>query len=263
MPTIHHLDAGTLRPTVGRDLIGADELVSHVIVLELDDRLVLVDAGIGLTDMAAPDVRLGADFVTGSGPVLEPERTVVRQLEQRGLDPAAVTDVLLTHPDLDHAGGLADVPHARVHAHPEAVAAVRDPVEPRDRERVHLAQWEHEVRWAPAPIARQPWYGFDAWTLDGLDDEVAVMIDLPGHATGHVGYAIRTDDGWLLHAGDAFFHRASLTGADVPPGLAIFEETVEQDAAARLDTVARLAALPPEVTVVCSHDPVQLAGQRV
>jgi glyoxylase-like metal-dependent hydrolase (beta-lactamase superfamily II) len=262
MPTIHHLDAGTLRPPFGRDLIGADELVSHVLVIEHDGRLVLVDAGIGLADMAAPDERLGADFVTGSGPVLAPERTVVRQLAERGLDPRAITDVCLTHPDLDHAGGLADLPHARVHAHPAAVAAVRHPVGERDRDRIHRAQWDHEVRWAPDPVDRDPWFGLTAWSLDGLGDDV-VMVDLPGHATGHVGYAVRTDDGgWLLHAGDAFFHRASLTGGAVPPGLAIFEETVEEDPTARRETVARLAALPAEVTVICSHDPEQLAAQR-
>jgi glyoxylase-like metal-dependent hydrolase (beta-lactamase superfamily II) len=263
MPTIHHLDAGTLRPPFGRELIGADELVSHVLVIERDDRLVLVDAGIGLADMAAADERLGADFLGGSGPVLDPERTVVRQLERLGFGPRAVSDVCLTHPDLDHAGGLADLPHARVHAHPAAVAAVRHPTSERDRDRVHPAQWDHEVRWAPVPVDRQPWFGLTAWSLDGLGDDL-VMVDLPGHATGHVGYAVRTDgDRWLLHAGDAFFHRASLTGEAVPPGLAIFEETVEQDATARRATVARLGALPPEVTVICSHDPVQLAAHLV
>ncbi|HEX7135115.1 MAG TPA: hypothetical protein VF228_21255, partial [Iamia sp.] len=79
---------------------------------------------------------------------------------------------------------------------------------------------------------------------------------------GHVGYAVRTDDGWLLHAGDAFFHRATVEGGEVPPGLELFEAMVEEDREQRLTTVAALRALPPEVTVVCSHDPVQLAAQR-
>lgn len=261
MTTLHHLDAGTMRPAAGRELIGADELVSHVVVLELADRLVLVDAGVGLADMAAPVARLGTPFLEQSLPVLDPGRTVVRQLAGLGLDPAAVTDVLLTHPDLDHAGGLADLPWARVHAHPDAVAAVRHPSGERDRDRVHPRQWDHEVRWAPDPTPCDPWLGFPAWSLDGLGD-VAVMVDLPGHATGHVGYAIRTGAGWLLHAGDAFFHRATIAGGDVPPGLQIFEAMVEEDREARLATIAALRSLPPEVTVVCSHDPEQLAAQR-
>lgn len=263
MSTLHHLDAGTLRPAGGADLVGADELPSHVVVIEHDDgRLVLVDAGIGLADMAAPTERLGADFCALSSPVLAPDRAVVRQIAALGLDPRRVTDVLLTHPDLDHAGGLADVPHARVHAHPDAVAAVADPRTERDRERVHRAQRAHEVRWAPAPTPREPWHGLTAWTPDGFAADDVVMVALPGHATGHVGYAVRADTGWLLHAGDAFFHRASLDGGVVPPGLDAFETMVEEDREARLRTVAALAALPTEVTVVCSHDPVLLAAQR-
>jgi glyoxylase-like metal-dependent hydrolase (beta-lactamase superfamily II) len=262
MPTIHHLDAGTLRPPGGADLVGADELVSHVLVLELGARLVLVDAGVGLADMAAPAERLGDQFLELSAPVLEPERTVVRQLAARGLDAEAVTDVLLTHPDLDHAGGLADLPWARVHAHPAAVAAIRHPIGDRDRDRIHTAQWSHDVRWAPEPTPRPRWHGLEAWSLDAVGDDVAVMVGLPGHATGHVGYAVRTDDGWLLHAGDAFFHRATVEGGEVPPGLELFEAMVEEDREQRLTTVAALRALPPEVTVVCSHDPVQLAAQR-
>lgn len=261
MPTFHHLDAGTLRPAGGADLVGAAELPSHVLVVEHDDgHLTLVDAGIGLADMAAPDARLGADFCALSSPVLEPDRAVVRQLVALGLDPARVTDVLLTHPDLDHAGGLADLPHARVHAHPDAVAAVADPRTERDRERVHPAQWSHAVRWAPPPAPGEPWHGLTAWTPDGFAPDEVVMVDLPGHATGHVGYAVRGSAGWVLHAGDAFFHRSSLSGEAVPPGLDAFETMVEEDREARLATVAALAALPPEVTVVCSHDPEMLAA---
>ncbi|MBK5221573.1 MAG: MBL fold metallo-hydrolase [Acidimicrobiia bacterium] len=261
MPTIHHLDGATLRPAGGLELVGADELVSHVLVIELGSRLVLVDAGIGLADVASPIERLGAEFCELSGPVLDADRTVARQLGSLGLVADQVTDVLVTHPDLDHVGGLADVPQARVHAHPDAVTAVRHPTEPRDIDRVHAAQWAHEVEWAPAPTPRAPWHGLDAWSLDDFGDDI-VMVGLPGHATGHVGYAVRNGGGWLLHAGDAYFHRAAVAGGEVPPGLEIFEGIVEQDRAARLDTVARLRALPPEVTVVCSHDPIELAGVR-
>ncbi len=261
MPTIHHLDGATLRPAGGAELVGADELVSHVLVIELGARLVLVDAGIGLADVASPVARLGLEFCELSGPVLDDRRTVARQLAGLGWGPEQVTDVLVTHPDLDHVGGLADVAQARVHAHPDALAAVRRPTERRDQERVHAAQWAHDVRWAPAPVPRSSWHGFAAWTLDDLGPDV-VMVDLPGHATGHVGYAVRTGDGWLLHAGDAYFHRAAVVGGAVPPGLELFEAMVEQDRAARLATVARLRALPPEVTVVCSHDPVELAASR-
>jgi glyoxylase-like metal-dependent hydrolase (beta-lactamase superfamily II) len=74
--------------------------------------------------------------------------------------------------------------------------------------------------------------------------------------------AVKTDGGWLLHAGDAYFHRAALVGGAVPAGLEAFEGMVEQDRQARLDTVTRLRSLPAEVAVVCSHDPVEFAAVR-
>ena len=33
------------------------------------------------------------------------------------------------------------------------------------------------------------------------------MVPLPGHTPGHAGIAIDTPEGWLLHAGDAYFYR--------------------------------------------------------
>ena len=263
MAVIHHLDGGTLRPLGGAELNGADELVCHVLVVEGDAGLVLVDAGIGLADGADPEGRLGAEFCELTRPLLDPERTVVRQLERLGLDPARVGDVIVTHPDRDHVGGLADLPWARVHAHPDAVAAARHPTTPRDRDRVQPRQWDHTVRWAPPLAPRAAWFGLEAWAADGLGDDI-VVVSLPGHATGHVGVAVATGGGWLLHAGDAYFHRGARCAAEgpVPAGVAAFEEAVEADGEARRATVARLAALPPEVTVVCSHDPVELRRLR-
>jgi glyoxylase-like metal-dependent hydrolase (beta-lactamase superfamily II) len=47
------------------------------------------------------------------------------------------------------------------------------------------------------------------------------MVPLLGHTAGHCGITLQTDGGWMLHAGDAYFHRWEL---DVgwprcPPGL--------------------------------------------
>lgn len=44
---IHHLDCGTLRTPVSR-------MVCHVLLLEVEDRLVLVDTGFGTEDVRDP-----------------------------------------------------------------------------------------------------------------------------------------------------------------------------------------------------------------
>jgi glyoxylase-like metal-dependent hydrolase (beta-lactamase superfamily II) len=260
-PLVRHLGGGALRPPGGEAAgFGADELPCHLLLVETPSRRVLVDGGIGLHDIEDSTGRLGADFCAMADPVLDESATAVHQLAHAGIDPTSVTDIVLTHPDRDHVGAVADLPRARVHAHPLVRAIVEDPSDPRDRERVRPAQWAHRVRWAPAPTAVPRWFGFEAWALDDLGPDL-VLVDLPGHARGHAGLAVRRERGWLLHAGDAYFHRHEVHGGEVPPSLLAFEEMVEADRSHRLDTQARLAALPPDVDLVCSHDPVELRAR--
>ena len=89
-----------------------DRLVAHCLLVEGADGLTLVDTGIGAGDVADPG-RLGAPFVAVTGAALDLEETAVMQVRALGHDPADVRDVVLTHLDLDHAGGLGDFPGAR------------------------------------------------------------------------------------------------------------------------------------------------------
>jgi glyoxylase-like metal-dependent hydrolase (beta-lactamase superfamily II) len=50
-----------------------------------------------------------------AGFLFHEEDTTVRQVEKLGFRTKDVTHVVLTHCDPDHAGGLADFPHADVH----------------------------------------------------------------------------------------------------------------------------------------------------
>lgn len=78
---VHHIDAGTMR-------IPGAPIVSHVLVCESDDGLVLVDSGFGLADVREP-TRLGpVRFMMR--PVLDEARTALRQVETLGF---AATDV--------------------------------------------------------------------------------------------------------------------------------------------------------------------------
>jgi glyoxylase-like metal-dependent hydrolase (beta-lactamase superfamily II) len=55
--------------------------------------------------------------------------------------------------------------------------------------------------------------------LNGSWPEIR-LVRLAGHTAGHVGVAVPAGDGrWLLHAGDAHFHRVTIDGtAKVPLG---------------------------------------------
>ena len=103
---VHHLDCGPMQPpVVGR-------LVCHVLLCETAGGLVLVDSGMGLADIAEPARRLGL-LRHLLQPSSDPATTAVRQVEALGFEPTDVRDIVLTHLDLDHVGGIADFPRGR------------------------------------------------------------------------------------------------------------------------------------------------------
>lgn len=265
---IHHLNCGTLRPRGGgligleRDGQGHRAMVCHCLAIETDAGVVLVDTGIGERDMAMPRERLGRTFVTAFRPLMDPEQTAKRQLEHIGIDPSDVTHIILTHLDVDHAGGIADFPHARIHVTADEVAATRTPADRNEGSRYRPCQWDHGPRWETYDAVGESWRGFPCvQRFSGLPPEL-LLVPLAGHTRGHAGVAVDGPDGWVLHAGDAFFHRA-----EVEPGcgrapwlLRLFQSLGDVHTPSRLENQARLrelAAADPEISVVCSHDPVQ------
>lgn len=104
---VHHLNCGSMRlPTA--------PLVCHVLLLETDNGLVLVDTGFGLEDIANPGKRIGP-YRHVTRPVLDPEETAAHQVERLGFRRDDVRHIVLTHLDADHIGGLSDFPDASVH----------------------------------------------------------------------------------------------------------------------------------------------------
>src|SRR6478609_10642819 len=89
-------------------------MVAHCLLVERPDGLLLVDTGFGSADVADPR-RLGQPFRAIVRPELLPAETALAQVTALGYAAADVTDIALTHLDLDHVGGLADFPTARVH----------------------------------------------------------------------------------------------------------------------------------------------------
>lgn len=264
---VHHLSCGTLCP-FSRRLINGDGghfergyLPCHVLLLETDAGLVLVDTGFGSADLATPS-RLPASFRLQGGFVARPEDGAAAQIRALGFDPRDVRHILLTHLDLDHAGGLMDFPQATVHLHlheHEAAQARRRWIE---RQRYLPSQWAHGVQWQTHTPDGENWHGFErARAIEALGDDV-LLIPLHGHTRGHSGIAVNTDDGWLLHCGDAYFHRNELTDpTSAPRGLMLYERIIAMDNATRLANQARLHALEAtEVRTICSHDPQELTS---
>lgn len=262
---VHHLDCFSLCPvnqaltTRGGSWLARGRMVTHCLLVETARGLLLVDAGVGLDDLRDPVGRIGRAMLALGGPSLAASGTALRQVEARGYAPRDVTDIVVTHLDFDHAGGLADFPWARVHVHGAELDAATARATALERERYKPAQWAHGPAWERRVPEGDRWMGFDAVrSLSGRDPEVA-LVPLPGHTRGHCAVAVQTAAGWLLHAGDAYFHREEVHApvAWCPPGLALFQRGVAIDDGARRANQARLRALAqghPEVTVFCAHD---------
>ena len=108
----------------------------------------------------------------------------------------------------------------------------------------------------------EDWFGFEAVRdIPGLPSEI-LLVPLIGHTRGHTGVAVKSDDGWLLHAGDAYFYRGEV---ETPPSnifaLKLTAKQTETIRAQRLSNVERLRELKAsgEAEVFCAHDPVELA----
>jgi glyoxylase-like metal-dependent hydrolase (beta-lactamase superfamily II) len=239
-------------------LLAAAQLVAHCLLVEAGDELVLVDTGFGTGDAADP-ARLGRPFRALVRPICDSGETAVRQIEGLGLDPGDVRHVLITHLDLDHAGGLSDFPEAEVHVFAPELAAATSP-SMRERSRYIRAQWAHGPRWVEHEVDGDRWLGFDSVRLlPGLNVEIA-MIPLVGHTRGHSGISVNKGDGWLLHCGDAFFHHAEVaTPPSCPAGLRLFQRLTVVDEKGRRHNQERLRELArthgDEVRLICSHDP--------
>lgn len=272
---IHHLDCATMCPA-SRRLINGDggylepgRLVAHCLLVETPSHgLVLVDTGVGSADVADPKGRLGAAFVAAVGLGKAPFKTAKQHVEALGFSVADVRNVVVTHLDLDHAGGLGDFPEATVHVHATEHGAATAPTW-RERERYRACHWAHGPKWAKYSSEGEPWMGLPAVRdLPGLPPEV-LAVPLPGHTRGHACIAVKSDRRWLLHGGDAFFHRSTVepSAGPMPSGIRAFEGLVAIDRDKVRANHRRLRELAlehgGEVTVFCAHDPVQferLAG---
>lgn len=265
---IHHLNCGTLCPAC-RPLINGEgrwtdkgTMICHCLLIETNDGLVLVDTGFGSVDVERPS-HLGKPFLFLTGANPKREETALAQIEKLGFKRDDVRHIIPTHLDLDHAGGLPDFPKAKVHVHRHEYQAALHPF------------WDERARYRPAHFAHNPdwvihsegegddWFGFRGIRpIEGLKEDI-VIVPLAGHTRGHCGVAVRTEKGWLLHAGDAYFHHGAMDGSKIPAGLVIFEKLVQVNGPLRIENQLRLKALANNkqagVETFCAHDVSELA----
>jgi glyoxylase-like metal-dependent hydrolase (beta-lactamase superfamily II) len=228
-------------------------MACHCVIVQLGERVILLDTGFGTREMLQPNVLIGDDALFKLGHVIDLRLTARERLKSRGISSEHVTDIIITHLDNDHAGGLHDFPNATVHISAEELASF-DSTRPRGPYKPY--QISHRTRFKTYEPTNERWLELEARSLDLPEELDAKLVPLPGHTLGHCGVAYREEGRWSLLAGDAYFD-TKLNFLETPPGLPI-EIAFQTDADARQDSLRKLKRLRAdhgaEVNMFCTHD---------
>jgi hydroxyacylglutathione hydrolase len=199
----------------GRQGFGlTDEYDCHVYLIDGGTECALIDAG-GGRDTEGILAHIGAD----------------------GLDAGRVRHLLLTHAHADHAAGAAGLRRAlglRVMASPEVAGWVSAG----DAARASLVA-AREAGGYPPDFA-YPACPVDGTLADGQEVPVGDVrlgvVATPGHAAGHLAFALRQGERTSLFTGDALFHG----------GRILLQHTWDCSVQESIRSVERLAALEPD-----------------
>ena len=209
--------------------------VSHLYLVRGSDATLLLDTG-----------------VRGTVPAF-----LLPALALLGIDTGQVGHVVVSHCDVDHFGGLADVrahlPRARVRAH----AADRPLMEHYERYvQERAAAFTDDWGWHEDPAVLD-WCrevtgeaGLDGDLAEGevieLGDRSVVVRHVPGHSRGHLAVEVPAVDAWLVS--DAVLG-ATVPLADGTPAFPPTYRYVDD----YLDTVARLQHAAPSLLLTAHY----------
>ena len=254
MTNIFHLNCVKIIPPMSPEII----VPGHCLLLEENDRLALVDTGLGLKDIQNPLERLGNENINGSGIQLDETLTAFYQIKKLGFSPEQVTDCVITHCDVDHTGGLADFPQAKLHLGLEEYENFCR--EGETLSRYSLSHISHHPPIKTYSKTTDDWFGLEARKIELNFETEFFLIPLFGHTNGHCGVAARYNNGWLFYVGDAYYLRVELT--DETHWVNNLAEARAENNSLRKESLNKIKKLMkdhPEIEVFCYHDVEELS----
>lgn len=181
---------------------------------------------------------------------MEHDQAIEFQLEARGLKPADVRVVVLTHLHYDHASGVVEFPDATF---------IVDAVEWRHATSEGLTHgyysrhFDHAFDWRSIDFDAREVNSFASFgrAVDLFGDGSVRLLSTPGHTYGHMSVLARLrDDHELLITADAMYARRSLTHDDTP----LFYEDLHLYRRS-LQEIRRYVEQTPSAIVIPGHDP--------
>ncbi len=171
------------------------------------------------------------------------------QLRERGVDAAAVEQVVMTHLHADHTSAMRLLERAEFLVdHREWRAATAPRATAAGYARRHLPSADR-VRQLDLERDGEPFGPFAA-TLDLFGDGTVRLIATPGHSPGHLSVLVRAADREVLLVGDAVYTLDNLRTGELP--WRCHDDDRYRQSVAELQAFAREH---PEVVLVPTHDP--------
>jgi N-acyl homoserine lactone hydrolase len=178
-----------------------------------------------------------------------PKQSVTAQLRARGIDPARIELVVMTHLHVDHASAMSEFPDATfVCARREWRAATSrfGELSGYVRHQLPAPSRVRTIDFASGSSERQG--PFDR-TVDLLGDASIVLLDTPGHTTGHMSVLVRLTGGEALLAGDAIYTMRNLHEGILP------WRTINDDLYRRsVDRLREYTERNPGALMIPTHD---------
>jgi N-acyl homoserine lactone hydrolase len=212
-------------------------------VIEHPEGVALFDAGLPAAMCDREESYLKALQANDLDVTLTPEETLTANLERLDIDPAKVSQVVLSHLHFDHAGGLRELPNATLV--------------------VQRREWEagFEPELSSRYSLRKRYFdlGHQVQLVDGehdlFGDGSAVCMPSHGHTPGHQSLRVRSDAGDHILVGDACYHAGVVESRMFPE--------FSDHAAMNRSLDALLAAKDADTVMVFGHDPAQWGERTV
>jgi glyoxylase-like metal-dependent hydrolase (beta-lactamase superfamily II) len=206
-------------------------------VIDHPDGVALFDCGVPEAMLDREDSYLKALQAEAFDVVLTPDETLGRHLERLEIDPARVRYAVVSHLHFDHAGGLKDLPNAKL------------VVQRREWE----AGFDREAAGRYGLARRYFDLGHQVMQVDGehdlFGDGSVRLVPSHGHTPGHQSARVKSEAGDHILVGDACYHCEVVETRRFP-------DYSDHDAMNR--SLDRLLALrEPGTVMVFGHDPAQ------
>ena len=210
----------------------------------------LIDTGFHSSVAVDPKQNLGrVGTLTFKDIRMEQSQAVSHQLRARGIEPASIKLVLLTHLHLDHASAISDYPAATFLLSSAEWAAA---IEPRGQLRGYVSrQFDHAFDYRLLDFGSQQSESFATFgrSYDVFGDGSVRMVFTPGHSLGHVSVILSLAGREALIAGDAIYTLRTLRESALPHLMAdehVFRRSLRE--------IQLYAEQTPNALIVPGHD---------